>query len=269
MYPIIDCHCHIYPEKIAAKASESIGKFYDIPMKYVGTAAQMIKMSREAGITHSVIFSVATKPAQVKSINEFIARETVELPNLVGLGAVHPESEDQNGDIEHLISLGLKGVKLHPDIQGYNIDDPRCMKIYELCRERGLTVLLHMGDPRYDFSSPDRLITVLERFDGLKVIGAHFGGWGVWKYATERLKGYAGLYVDCSSSMPFMSAEEARDIVRAYGAERVLFGSDYPMWDFKDELERFSALGLSEEENRLILYKNAAKLFDIELGAEL
>ena len=265
MYPIIDCHCHIYPDKIAAKATESIGKFYDLPMSYGGTAAEMMKKSREAGITHSVIFSVATKPAQVRSINEFIAAEVDAEANFVGLGAVHPESEDQEADIEHIVSLGLKGVKLHPDIQGFAIDDPRCMKIYEICRERGLIVLLHMGDPRYDYSSPDRLIPVLEKFDGLKVIGAHFGGWGVWKEAAEKLSKYPDLAVDCSSSFAFMSAESARDIIRVYGAQKVLFGTDYPMWEYKAELERFKALGLTDEEERLILYKNAAKMFGIEV----
>ena len=265
MYPIIDCHCHIYPDKIAEKASESIGKFYDLPMSYHGTAAEMLEKSRAAGITHSVVFSVATKPQQVASINRFIAEEVAALPNLVGLGAVHPESEDQEADIAHIVELGLKGVKLHPDIQGFNIDDPRCMKIYEICRERGLLVLIHMGDPRYDYSSPDRLIPVLEKFDGLKVIGAHFGGWGVWKEAAEKLSKYRDLVVDCSSSFAFMSPEEARDIVRTYGAEMVIFGTDYPMWEYKAELERFHALGLTDEEEQLILYKNAAELFGFEV----
>ena len=265
MYPVIDCHCHIYPEKIAEKATESIGRFYDLPMSYHGTAAEMTERSREAGITHCVVFSVATKPQQVASINNFIAEEIKALPNLVGLGAVHPESEDQEADIEHIISLGLKGVKLHPDIQGYDIDDPRCMKIYEICRERGLLVLIHMGDPRYDHSSPDRLAKVLDKLDGLKVIGAHFGGWGVWKEAAEKLHKYPNLIVDCSSSFAFISPEEAKDIVRIYGAERVLFGTDYPMWEYKAELERFRALGLTDEEEQMILYKNAAALFGIEV----
>ena len=75
MHPIVDCHCHIYPEKIAAKAVESIGHFYDIPMSSGGTAADMAKAEREAGITHQIIFSVATKVPQVTSIKRFIAEE--------------------------------------------------------------------------------------------------------------------------------------------------------------------------------------------------
>ncbi len=266
MHPIIDCHCHIYPDKIAAKATESIGKFYDLPMAYGGTAAEMLQKSRDAGITHSVVFSVATKPSQVGSINAFIADEVKKEKNLIGLGAVHPDSEDQRADIDSIVSLGLKGVKLHPDFQGFAIDDPRCLKIYELCRERGLIVLIHMGDLRYDFSSPGRLIPVLQKFDGLKVIGAHFGGWSLWKRAQEQLCGFKNFRVDCSSSLAFIPPEEAKGIIRAYGAERVLFGTDYPMWDFKAELDRFYGLELSDEENRLILYKNSAEVFGIKLA---
>lgn len=262
---IIDCHCHIYPDKIAAKATESIGKFYDLPMRYGGTAAEMIRESRNAGITHSVVFSVATKPSQVASINRFISEEVnAEKGRLVGLGAVHPDSENQREDIENLVSLGLKGVKLHPDIQAVALDDPRCLEIYRICREFDLTVLIHMGDLRYDYSAPDRLIRVLEEFPGLRVIGAHLGGWSVWEEAENKLNRFENLAVDCSSTLAFMEPERARDLIRGYGAERVLFGTDYPMWDFKDELKRFDALGLSSDEAERILWKNSAEIFGIK-----
>ena len=263
--PIIDCHCHIYPEKIAARAVEGIGKFYDLPMEYNGTVSQMLEKSRETGITHSVVFSVATTPHQVESINSFIAAEVEKHDNLVGLGAVHPESPDQRADIDRIVSLGLRGVKLHPDFQGFDINDPRCMKIYELCLERGLTVLIHMGDLRYEYSRPEKLIPVIKEFSGLKVIGAHLGGWSLWKEAADTLAEYPDFYVDCSSSLAFMPPEQAAAIIRDYGAERVLFGTDYPMWEFKAELERFRALGLSEEENKLILWKNSSELFGFGL----
>ncbi len=262
---IIDCHCHIYPDKIAAKATESIGKFYDLPMRYGGTAAEMIRESRNAGITHSVVFSVATKPSQAASINRFISEEVnAEKGRLVGLGAVHPDSENQREDIENLVSLGLKGVKLHPDIQAVALDDPRCLEIYRICREFDLTVLIHMGDLRYDYSAPDRLIRVLEEFPGLRVIGAHLGGWSVWEEAENKLNRFENLMVDCSSTLAFMEPERARDLIRGYGAERVLFGTDYPMWDFKDELKRFDALGLRSDEAERILWKNSAEIFGIK-----
>ena len=264
MRKIIDCHCHIYPEKIAAKAVESIGRFYDIEMDNNGTLADLKSAGAAAGITHYLIFSVATTPRQVSSINKFIADMVAQHPGLMtGLGTLHPDSLDQAADIDELISLGLKGVKLHPDIQGIAIDDDRCMKMYELCEGR-LPILFHTGDFRYDMSNPDRVKHVMDMFPCLKVIGAHFGGWSIWEKATEELKGYKNFMVDCSSSLYAISPKVAKRLVREYGAERVLFGTDYPMWRPEEELQRFFAMGLTDEENELILHKNAERLFGIE-----
>ncbi len=159
--------------------------------------------------------------------------------------------------------MGLKGVKLHPDIQNFKIDDYRCLKIYELCEQEGLPILMHTGDYRYDNSNPNRLLPVLKIYTGLTVIGAHFGGWSIWQEASEKLAGLPNLYVDCSSTMGFVDKETTLKALKNYGADRVLFGTDYPMWDPDEELRKFLDLGLSEEENRKILSENAKKLFGI------
>ena len=262
-YPIIDSHCHIYPDAIAERAVASIGQFYDIPMCLDGTEATLLREGKAAGVNHYVVFSVATKPSQTKSINEYIA-DAVERSGgrMTGLGTVHPDSPDLKGDIRHIRELGLKGVKLHPDIQQFKIDDYRCLKIYELC-EGVLPVLLHTGDHRYDYSNPNRMRPILEIFSGLTVIGAHFGGWSIWEQAAKELAAFPNFYVDSSSSLYALSPDKAREIVRTYGAERVLFASDYPMWRYDEELARFFAMGLTEEENHQILHRNAERLFGV------
>ena len=177
----------------------------------------------------------------------------------------YPESDDFVGDVRRIVSLGLKGVKIHPDIQAFKIDDYRFLKIYELCEEEGLPILMHTGDSRYDYSNPNRLLPVMKIFTGLTVIGAHFGGWSLWETAVEELAGLPNLYVDCSSSFPYMSKEAATKVMRQYGIDRVLFGTDYPMWSPVKELETFLTLDLTDEERRLILSENAKKLFSINL----
>jgi predicted TIM-barrel fold metal-dependent hydrolase len=62
-----------------------------------------------------------------------------------------------------------------------------------------------------------------------------------------------------------LAPETATALVHAYGADKVLFATDFPMWPIKDELERFAALDLTGEEREKIFYKNACKLFDIRL----
>ena len=264
MQPIIDCHCHIYPDKIVEKAVESIGKFYNLKMHTDGKLSTLLSESDSAGITHSLIFSVATKPQQTKAINEFIANEVSLMPHrFTGLGTLHPDSTDIKGDIDHLIELGLKGVKLHPDIQGIAIDDRRCMKIYEQL-EGKLPLLLHTGDKRYQYSNPENLIPVLKTFENLTVIGAHFGGYSVWESASEKLFGYDNLYVDCSSSLAFMSPKMAKELIDGFRAEHVLFATDYPMWTIQEEIERFEKINLTKDERRMIYYQNACKVFGLD-----
>lgn len=263
-FTICDAHCHIYPEKIAARAVAGTDNFYGEHSTGLGTVTDLLQRGGEAGIDHFIVQSVATTPRQVRRINEFIAAEVAESGGrLTGLGTLHPESEDIEGDVAHLLSLGLRGVKLHPDIQQFKIDDYRCLKIYELCEGR-LPILMHTGDYRYDFSNPNRLLPILKIYQNLTVIGAHMGGWSIWEEASRQLAGVPNLYVDCSSSFPYLKPEQARAIILRYGAERVLFGTDYPMWTPQNELDYFFSLALGDEINRKILSENVFRLFGIQ-----
>lgn len=263
-YYVIDSHCHIYPEKIASKAVAGTDHFYDTISYGTGTVGNLFELGKKAGIDHYIVQSVATTPHQVERINEFIAQSVANSNgNMTGLGTLHPDSPDILSDFNHILSLGLKGVKLHPDIQRFKIDDYRCLKIYELCEQEGLPILMHTGDSRYDFSNPNRLLPVMEIYTGLTVIGAHFGGWSIWEEASEKLSGLPNLYVDCSSSLYFINSGTAKKIIHTYGSDRVLFGTDYPMWSPEEELERFFKIGLTDAENQKILCENAKKIFSI------
>ncbi len=283
-YYILDAHCHVYPDRVARKAVEMTGDFYEAPAAGTGVVQNLLALGGAAGFDRYVIQSVASTPHHVSSINRFIAAE-VEADRvasggqgrLTGLGALHPDTENKRAVIEEICSLGLHGVKLHPDMQGFAIDDPRAYAIYELCVEYRLPVLLHMGDPRYDFSSPDRLGHVLDDLPDLVVVGAHMGGWDNWDHACERLAGYKNLYVDTSSSIAaagkhhglvpeivYLDHDHAVRLIRAWGVEKVLFGTDYPMWSPMADAEAFFDLDLTDAERRAILWDNACRVFRIE-----
>ena len=262
-HKIIDAHCHIYPDKIAQRAADSTGEFYDLTPFLDGRISTLLEQGENIGIDHFVVQSVATSPNQVSSINNFIANAVSQSNGkFTGLGTLHPESGTLQEDVDEIIRLGLKGVKLHPDIQQFRIDDPRMMKIYELC-EGKLPILLHTGDSRFDYSNPNRVQPVLEKYKNLTVIGAHLGGWSVWDEAVKTLPKYENFYVDCSSSLYTLSAEKAKELIEAYGTKRVLFGTDYPMWDPQKEVDSFMQIDFSEEEREDILYNNAARMFEI------
>ena len=264
---IIDAHCHVYPDKIAVRAVAETGAFYGVTENHFdGTVSLLLRLSAEAGVDHYIVQSVATSPRQVRSINEFIARTEKESGGVfTGLGTLHPDSEDQRADVRHLYELGLHGVKLHPDIQGFPLDGEKSLEICALCEEFGLPLLLHTGDKRYDYSNPNRLIPVLDRFKRLTVIGAHLGGWSIWKEASAQLKGRDNLWFDCSSTFWWIGPEAAKEIIRDLGTDRVLFGTDYPMWEPKKEVDTFFSMGLTEQENRQILSENAKRVFGLHI----
>jgi len=262
---VIDAHCHIYPEKIAARACAGTDHFYGTTAACNGTTAGLLEAASDGRIDRFLVHSVATTPAQVRSINDFIAGEVKKNPQrFFGFGTLHPESEDIRGDFEHLLEIGLQGVKIHPDIQAFKLDDYRCLKMYELCEKAGVPILIHTGDYRYDFSNPNRMRPILDIYTNLTVIGAHMGGWSVWEEAYEKLSACPNFYVDCSSTFPFWEVEKARDLMLRWGSDRILFGSDYPMWNPKNELDTFLSLDLGEEFCRKVLSENAKKLFHLQ-----
>ena len=262
-YRVADAHAHVYPGKIAEKATAAVGKFYDIDMENVGIPHILHETGTMAGIEKFLISSVATKVEQVRAITDFIASKCEVYPTFVGLGAWHQDITDIDAEFDHIQELGLKGIKLHPDFQRFNIDDEKMLDVYKEANRRGLPVLFHTGDDRTDFSSPARLAKVIDKIPDFVCVAAHFGGYRRWDESRMLLSG-ANVYIDTSSSLAFINNELARENIRHFGVERTLFGTDFPMWQPEEELQRYFAMGLSYEENKKILWENFAKLYNIE-----
>ena len=262
-YRIIDAHAHVFPDKVASKASESIGRFYDMPMAYDGRADTLLQLLKVGGIERCVIFSTATRPDQVSAINTFIAETAAAFPSFIGLGTLHPGMSPGNirSEARRIADLGLKGIKLHPDFQEIYPDAEDMQPIYEQAMMNSLCFVIHAGDRRRLYSHPERIASVARRFPSLPIVAAHMGGWSQWQVACDLLVPCANVLVDTSSTLSFLPAEDMTRLIRAFGADRVLFGSDYPMWDPLDELGRFLALPLSDAERRAILSENALRFF--------
>ena len=262
-YRAADAHAHIYPGKIAEKATASVGDFYHIPMHNVGLPHVLAQRGGEAGIDRFLVCSVATKVEQVRSINQFIQEKCEKYPQFIGLGAWHQDITDISGEIDDIQARGLRGIKLHPDFQKFMIDDPKMLDVYKEAHRRGLPVLFHTGDSRTEFSSPHRLMNVIDKLPDFTCIAAHLGGYSEWEEARRELSG-TNVYIDTSSSLFKISPEEAKENIAHFGVDHTMFGTDFPMWDPKEELERFFALGFSQEENQAMLYDNFARLFQLD-----
>ena len=261
---VIDIHAHIFPEKIRAKAVQAIGDFYDLAMHGLGSGNNLIENGRKIHTVKYVVHSAATVPRQVPAINDFLAAEMAAHPEFIGFATLHPALDGLAEEIARVRELGFSGIKIHPDFQAFNMDSDEAIAMYRLIDDRW-PILFHMGDATRDFSAPRRLARLAEMFPQKIFIGAHFSGHDDIAGAKEFILGKADVFIDTSSSLYALEPEEAVELLRRHGTKRAFFGTDYPMWLHEDELARFMALPLTDEEREDILWRNFARLMQLEI----
>ena len=260
---IIDIHTHIYPDKIARKATDSVRDFYQIYGGTMdGTVETLLRQGREAGISQFVVLPVSNTPAHVRSINSFILSQTAVQEDFIGFGTLHADMEGLADEVDWILENGLRGIKMHPDSQRFPIDDPRLFPVYEAMQDR-IPFMFHMGDPRYHYSHPSRLRKVLDLFPRLQVIAAHFGGYSMFHTARELLWDTDCVF-DISSAMMFMEQGEAEKYINGYGAERMAYGTDYPLWDPVKEVQRFMQLKLTDDQFDQIAHRTAERILKLK-----
>lgn len=261
----LDIHSHIFPDKIALKAVQFLSDYYHFTWEGTGVLEDLKDSLDEAGINKTVIFSSATKPEQVTTINRYIRQLVEDDPErFIGFGTLHPDFTGYDEEIGMIRDFGLKGIKFHPDFQQFHIDDPRMMKIYAAIGD-SLPILFHMGDPNTDFSTPQRLRRVIDAMPQLRVIAAHFGGYCAWDEAEKYLIGCPGVYLDVSSAIGHAPVEYLRRLAVQHGIDRVLFASDYPAVRHRRAIDDVLKLGFTPAENEQIFYRNAERLLGVTL----
>ena len=271
MYKIFDAHTHIYPDNLAPKAVGNLGAFYRYGVQCDGTFDGFLKNAREGGVDGFLLLTVVTNAHQVPVVNNFAA-DCMKRGREAGLTAlsfcgIHQDmtDEEKEKELERCREMGMTGVKLHPDIQGIDLDDKRLFPLYEMLTEKNLPVCFHMGDerPGMNFSEPEKLIRLKEKFPDLKVIAAHFGGYKIWDRAEEIFAGREGIMFDCSSSLSYMTRERAKRIIERLGTENIMFGTDHPSLTAKGEVDNFLRIELTEKEREDILWNNAARFLGV------
>ncbi|MEG1028376.1 MAG: amidohydrolase family protein, partial [Oscillospiraceae bacterium] len=224
-----------------------------------GESDDLLKSGEQIGVNKYLVCSTATTPEQVIPINNFIYEQCKTYSQFIGFATLHPDMINIDKEVERIIEMGFKGIKLHPDFQQFNIDDSKAEKIYSLC-QGSLAILFHTGDNRYSFSQPSRLSKVAKKFPNLLCIAAHFGGFCAWEEAYD-VYDSDNIYMDTSSSLFQMSNDMAYRFFEKFTHKKFFWGSDFPMWTHKEELDRFLKLKLSNKVNQDILYNNFANCF--------
>lgn len=272
---IIDAHTHIYPEKIADRAIAKLEAASGIRAKTNGRDNGLLQSMREAGVRYSLLLPVATSPRQVDTINEEAAETNVRAAEtgFLSFGGIHPDTPDYKEVLRRVKSLGLKGIKLHPDYQKVFFNDIRCKRIVEEASGLGLYIMIHAGvdiglpDPVH--CRPDHVIEVLRETGSDKLILAHMGGWRLWDEVKEKLSDQP-VYLDTAFSLDCMPDVEGMltkdrfvDMVRSFGAEKIAFGTDSPWCSQKACVEWIRKTALTEQEKEQIFSGTIRKILDI------
>lgn len=262
---LIDFHTHCFPEKIAEKAVSKLS-FASGGLKNHtdGTLEGLKDSMQKNGVNVSVVLNIATNAHQQQSVNDFATAINNER-DIFAFGSVFPDSPDALYELERIKSMGLKGVKLHPDYQGFCVDDEKMKPIYKKISQLGLITVFHAG---YDYgfappygAMPENMLKALSYFDS-PVIAAHWGGINCCEKVLELLCG-KDIYFDISFGYAMLPKYYAEKILENHGTDKILFGTDSPWHTAEMEKRLISTLELSEQELEKIYCGNAKRLLGI------
>ena len=268
---IVDFHAHAFPDALAERsvaylaAKAGIEHYADGTVKGLAEAASRIKADC------ALVLPVVTKPSQFRSVNAFAQRINGGEFDAFGVklrsfGGIHPDDEDVEGELEAIKAMGMKGVKIHPDYQQTFIDDPNNLRIIEKAAELGLLVSVHagldLGFPDCTHCTPKRARNMLRLTGAENVILAHMGSFDMWEEVADLLVGEKVRF-DTGVVARYMDQSLAAAIIRAHGADKVLFATDSPWASYEDSYDFVASLDLTETEKKMIFGENAAKLLGL------
>lgn len=267
----IDFHVHAFNDKIAQRAIESLEITAGYKALSDGTLSDTRLKYEKYGIDRAVILPVATKPSQQTVINNWASE--IQDSRFISFGSVHPDAEDVMEEIERIKSLGLHGIKIHPDYIGMYVNDERMIRVFKKCAEINLPVVIHCGydpySPDKSYASPEMVSEAFDKVPEMTLISAHLGGVCMWDDVEKYLVGKSGnFYLDTGIlGIGFngkkLEHEQFERIVKKHGAERILFASDFPWDNPLNEIEMINRLNITDDEKEMIFYRNAEKLLGI------
>lgn len=262
---LIDFHTHAFPQKIAASAigklSHAAGGLYP---QTDGSLTSLKAEMRKESVDIAVVQSIATNSAQQTNVNNF-AIEINQDDAIVAFGSVHPDAPDALMELERIKDAGLKGVKFHPEYQGFYPDEERMIPIYKKISSLGLITLFHAGHdygfpPPYH-AMPENMLRALKWFDS-PVVAAHWGGLGCGTEVLEKLCA-EDIWFDLSFGYSAIPKCIAQAIVDKHGPGKLLFGSDMPWHRPSWELRLLRSLDISDSDMEKICWQNAKKLLSL------
>jgi predicted TIM-barrel fold metal-dependent hydrolase len=278
---IIDFHTHVFPPKINQDRPRYIDRdplfalLYSRPQAKLATAEELIDSMDKTGVEISVIINAGwTTNELCRETNDYILESIARYSKrLIGFCTVQPKSIDAAvAEIERCARAGARGIgEMRSDIQSFDLTDEEVMTPFVAAlRKHKLILLTHASEPvGHDYRgkgaiTPDVLYPFSTRYPDVPLVCAHWGG-GLPFYALmpEVKQAMKNVYFDTAASPFLYSPQIYRRVADLVGADRILFGTDYPLLSPTRLLDEINTTDLSEAEKRLILSENARRLLGL------
>ena len=250
-YEIWDAHAHL-------------GDYSHFFIPQSSTASMIAVMDR-TGVSTAIASSLRALEDDAATGNAEM-RETVasSAGRILGYAVFNPWSSSEDELRALLAAPGVVGIKVHPDLHRYPVSGDRYRPVWEAAEHLGAPVLSHTWGGS-DYDDPGMLRDVADRQPAIHAILGHSGATPVgFEVAMECAMTHPQLHLEICGSQ-YSTTALART-VSAVGADRVLFGSDFPFIDQRMSLGRVAFSALSEQDRRQVLGANARALFGWKEG---
>jgi len=275
---VIDFHTHIFPPEIRSRRSEffegepEFRLLYESQKSRMAGAREIVAAMDEQEVDQSVVFGFPWKDANIcRRHNDYIMEAVSRHPRrLIGFGCMDPFHPDAADEAARCLAAGLSGIG-ELALYGNGFDQEALRRLAPLMAaagERRRPILIHTNEPvghQYPGKAPmtlGQIDELVKRFANNTLVLAHWGG-GLFFYhlLKKEIKAHLeNVYFDTAAS-PFLYDPgiyaAAAGII---GAEKILFGSDFPLIKPRRYFNEMASAGLSEDEMAAICGGNAAAL---------
>jgi predicted TIM-barrel fold metal-dependent hydrolase len=230
---------------------------------------KLIHQMDQYGIDYTIVSSAFAVRYDMKEGNAQLYQELKRFPRIKGYVTVNLNYPKES--IEELHTYFGKqreenlfvGVKIHPMMTHHRFDTPEGLKIAEVIASYDVPILIHTYGS--EIESPLQVVKVLERYQNLKIILAHSGGFD-WNLATSIASVSNTLFAEICSSCT--SSDKLKDLIEAFGPNRVIFGTDTTLFHPSYSLGMVEDAQLETEVYRQVMGENARRLCNIPTGVK-
>ena len=283
---IFDSHLHLFSRKIIDNVSRKKEMVAGLNLQTHDAAGRsgisaLTHSLQTAGVSAGLLLPTAG-PSGVDRVNKAFLEKAASTPFLYTAGTLHPDYPHNRAELERLCRHGVRGIKLCSFSQGFELDAPSTLALFDLIRNHNLENSHHFfvvldtfyhaheyfgTDPAHT-TTPSKFSRLAGRYPDINFIGAHMGGLTApFESIYSHLSPCDNLYLDTSNAAHTLTSEEFIGLLKRFGPQQIVFGTDWPWFVHRKEIpviqKLLGAAGFSPKEMSAVFYENMASLLEI------